>query len=121
MVAPMDVQPDHLNSLQPDILVARPADFGPKNLPAAPLLAVQVLSPSTRLYDLNTKRPAYEKLGVPSYGILDPTGPGALTAFELDGEGRCGQVAHVEGDAEFVATRPFPVTMVPARLLDGLP
>jgi hypothetical protein len=27
---------------------------------------------------------------------------------------------HVEGDAEFVATRPFPVAVVPARLLDGL-
>ena len=30
------------------------------------------------------------------------------------------QVAQVEGDEAFVATRPFPVTVVPARLLDGL-
>ena len=55
-----------------------------------------------------------------SYWILDPTEPGALTAFELDDEGRYREVAHVEGDEEFVATRPFPVTVVPARLLDGL-
>ena len=41
MVAPMDVQPDRDNSLQPDVLVARPGDFGPKNLPVAPLLAVE--------------------------------------------------------------------------------
>ena len=53
-------------------------------------------------------------------GFVDPSGSGALTAFELDGAGRYRQVAHVEGDAEFVATRPFPVTVVPARLLDGL-
>jgi Uma2 family endonuclease len=86
----------------------------------APLLVVEVLSPSTRLYDLNTKRFAYEKMGVPSYWILDPTEPGALVAFELDDAGRYREVAHVEGDEEFAATRPFPVTVVPARLLDGL-
>ena len=120
MFAPMDVQPDRLNSLQPDVLVARPSDFGPKNLRAAPLLAAEVLSPSTRLYDLNTKQSAYEKMGVESYWIVDPTAPGVLTVFELDDEGRYQQLAHVEGDDEFVATRPFPVTIVPARLLDKL-
>ena len=120
LVAPLDVQPDQTTSLQPDILVARPPDFGPKNLPVAPLLAAEVLSPSTRLYDLNTKRFAYEKMGVPSYWIVDPTGPGALTVFEFDDEGRYRQDTHVEGDEEFAATRPFPVTVVPARLLDGL-
>ena len=121
MAAPMDVQPDRLNSLQPDVLVARPTDFGPKNLRAAPLLAVEVLSPSTRLYDLNTKRSAYEKMGVPSYWIIDPTGSGALTASELDDRGQYRQVAHVEGDESFVAARPFPVTVVSGRLLDKLP
>ena len=120
LFAPLDVQPDRSNSLQPDVLVARPSDFGPKNLPVVPLLAVEVLSPSTRLYDLNTKRSAYEKMGVPSYWIVDPTEPGALTAFELDAEGFYQQVAHVAGDEELVATRPFPVTVVPDRLLDGL-
>jgi Uma2 family endonuclease len=120
MVAPMDVQPDRDNSLQPDVLVARPHDFGPKNLAVAPLLAVEVLSPSTRLYDLNIKRSAYEKMGVQSCWIVDPTGSGALTVFELDDEGRYRQVAHVEGDDRFAATRPFPVTIVPARLLDKL-
>ena len=121
VVAPMDVQPDRSNSLQPDILLTRPSDFGPKNLTVAPLLAVEVLSPSTRLYDLNTKRFAYEKMGVASYWVVDPTGSGALTVFELDDRGRYRQVAHVEGDEEFHATRPFPVTIVPARLLDKLP
>jgi Uma2 family endonuclease len=121
MMAPMDVQPDRANSLQPDVLVTRPSDFGPKNLPVAPLLAAEVLSPSTRLYDLNTKRSAYEKMGVASYWVVDPTGPGALTVLELDADGRYQQVAHVEGDAEFAAIRPFPVTVVPARLLATLP
>ena len=121
MFAPMDVQPDRLNSLQPDVLVARPGDFGPKNLPVAPLLAVEVLSPSTRLYDLNTKRSAYERMGVASYWIVDPAAPGSLTVLELDDDGRYRQVAQVEGDEEFAATRPFPITIVPARLLEKLP
>jgi Uma2 family endonuclease len=121
MFAPMDVQPDRSNSLQPDVLVTRPTDFGPKNLPVAPLLAVEVLSPSTRLYDLNTKRFAYEKMGVASYWVVDPTDPGSLTAFELDGEGCYRQVAYVEGDEAFATERPFPVAVVPAGLLDKLP
>jgi Uma2 family endonuclease len=120
LFAPLDVQPDRSTSLQPDVLVAPRPDFGPKNLPVAPLLAAEVLSPSTRLYDLNTKRSAYERMGGTSYWIVDLTPPGALTVLELAAEGRYQQVAHVEGDEEFVATRPFPVTLVPARLLDGL-
>ena len=120
MTAPMDVQPDRLTSLQPDVLVACPGDFSPKNLPRAPLLAVEVLSPSTRLYDLNTKKSAYEKMGVPSYWVVDPNGPVALSVFELDADGKYQQVAHVEGDEEFVATRPFPVTIVPAWLVDPI-
>ena len=59
-------------------------------------------------------------MGVPSYWIVDPTAPGALTVFELDDEGRYQQIGHVKSDEEFVAARPFPVTIVPARLLDGL-
>jgi len=72
------------------------------------------------LVDLNLKKAHYERIGVPSYWILDPTRPGSLTVLELDDQGHYGQVAHVEGDAEFVAARPFEVTVVPARLLDGL-
>jgi Uma2 family endonuclease len=121
LFAPVDVQPDRSTSLQPDVLVAPLAEFGPKNLPVAPLLTAEVLSRSTRLYDLNTKRSAYERMGVPSYWIVDPNPPCALTVFELDAEGHYQQVAHVVGDEEFVATRPFPVTIVPARLLDKLP
>jgi Uma2 family endonuclease len=108
------------SEVQPDIIVARYTDLTPKNLPVAPLLAVEVLSRSTRLKDLNLKKAHYERIGVASYWILDPAEPGALTVFELDADGRYQEVAYVEGDEEFVAARPIPVTIVPARLLDGL-
>ena len=122
LTAPFAARTGTDSEVQPDVLVARFADLNrnSKNLPVAPLLAVEVLSPSTRLKDLNLKKAHYERMGVASYWILDPEEPGSLTVFELDDEGRYQQVAHVEGDEEFVATSPFPVTIVPARLLDGL-
>jgi Uma2 family endonuclease len=120
LAAPFAVQTAFDSEVQPDVIVTRYIDLTEKNLPVAPLLAVEVLSRSTRLVDLNLKKAHYERIGVASYWVLDPTEPGALTAFELDDQGRYQQVAHIEGDEEFVATRPFPVTVVPARLLDGL-
>jgi Uma2 family endonuclease len=117
--APFAVRTAFDSEVQPDVLVARYGDMTMKNLPVAPVLAVEVLSHSTRLKDRNLKKAHYERIGVQAYWILDPTEPGALTAFELDA-GAYRQIAHVEGDAEFTANRPFSVTVVPARLLDGL-
>ena len=118
--APFAVRTAFDSEVQPDVFVARYVDMTDKNLPVAPLLAVEVLSPSTRLKDRNLKKAFYERIGVASYWILDPAEPGALTAFELDDAGQYVQIAHVVGDEEFRAVRPFPVTVVPARLLDGL-
>lgn len=120
LVAPFAVQTALDSEVQPDVIAARYVDFRSKNLPVAPLLAAEVLSRSTRLVDRNLKKAHYERIGVTSYWILDPDEPGALTAFELDDNGRYRQIAHVEGDEEFTAMRPFPVTVVPARLLDEL-
>lgn len=120
LAAPFAVQTALDSEVQPDVIVARYVDFRSKNLPVAPLLAVEVLSRSTRLKDLNLKKAHYERIGVASYWVLDPAEPGTLTAFELDHEGRYRQIAHVEADEEFAATRPFLVTVVPACLLDGL-
>jgi Uma2 family endonuclease len=118
LVAPFAVQTAFDSEVQPDILVTRFVDLTPKNLPVAPLLVVETLSPSTALHDRNTKKAYYERMGVPSYWLLDPTDPGALTVFELQ-DGAYVQLAHVVGDAAHTAQRPFAVTVTPARLLDG--
>ena len=120
LAAPFAVQPDEHNEVQPDILVTRFDDLTPRNLPVAPLLAVEFLSPSTRLHDRNTKKAAYERMGAASYWLVNPELPGRLTVFELDVDGRYREVADVVGDEPFTAEWPFPVTIVPARLLDGL-
>jgi Uma2 family endonuclease len=118
--APFGVRTSVRNELQPDILVARYVDLTPKNLPVAPVLAVEVLCASTALNDLNNKKAAYERMGTTSYWVLDPELPGRLTVFELDQRGRYTEVASVCGDEKFTTDQPFPITIVPARLLDGL-
>ncbi len=93
--------------LQPDVLVARYADITHRNLPVAPVLAVEVRSPSTALVDLNLKKAAYERFGVASYWIVDPDQP-SLIAFELVG-GAFAEVACLGPDDAFDVTRPFPM------------
>ncbi len=100
------------------ILVARFTDLTSKNLPVPPLMVAEVLSRSTQLHDRNTKKAHYERMGVPMYWLLDPTEPGSSTVFKHTGRGY-EQTAHVVGEEAHEAQRPFPVRIVPARLLDG--
>ncbi|CAM00769.1 Uma2 family endonuclease [Saccharopolyspora erythraea NRRL 2338] len=116
LCAPFAVRPEVTVELQPDILVARDEDLTDANLPVAPFLVVEVLSPSTRLYDLNSKKAAYERLGVPSYWVIDPFVP-RLTVFNLGGSGEYELVTKVTGPQAFEAEHPFPVRVVPAELL----
>lgn len=116
LFAPADVVLAEDSVLQPDLFVARRSDLGGRDLRVPPLLAVEVLSPSTRAIDLHLKRARYETAGSPGYWVVDPDLP-AITAWELQA-GRYREVAHVEGGQEFTAREPFPVTVVPAKLLD---
>jgi Uma2 family endonuclease len=118
VLAPYAVQTAYDSDVQPDVLVARYTDLRSKHLPVAPLLVLETLSRSTALLDRNTKKAHYARMGVHSYWLLDPTEPGALTVYALR-DGEYEEIAHVVGDEEFVAVEPFPVTVVPARLLDG--
>ncbi len=115
LVAPLDVRLDAVTNLQPDLLVARTEDFTEQDLPVAPLLAVEVLSPSTRLYDLNTKRVRYEAAGCASYWVVDPDQP-SLVAWELV-DGRYVEVARVTGSESWAASAPYPVMITPADLV----
>lgn len=114
--APFAVRPSVTTELQPDVLVARDEDLTETHLPAAPVLAVEVLSPSTQLQDRNTKKAAYERLGVPCFWVINPEVP-SLVVFELADTGRYEQVAEVKDAEAFEAERPFPVRVVPRDLL----
>jgi Uma2 family endonuclease len=123
--APFAIHPDaaggrpeseQSTELQPDLLVAEPAAFTTKDLPGPPLLAVEVLSPSTQLFDRNLKKAAHERMGAAHFWLVDPRVP-ELYAYELDAGGRYRLVAHVTGDDPFSAERPFRVTVRPSELL----
>ena len=115
LVAPFDVRLNQRTNLQPDLLVCREADLSEANLPVAPLLAVEVLSPSTRHIDLGLKRSAYESLGVPSYWVVDPDEP-SITVWEMH-EGAHVEVGRAVGDEALDLARPFAVRVVPGELV----
>ena len=119
LVAPFAVHSGDKIELRPDVLAGLDEDFTDKALPAAPVLAVEVLSPSTAIHDLNTKKAVYERFGTGSYWVIDPKEP-ALTVFELDEEGHYQQVAKAAGDEVAELERPFPVRIVPRDLLGRL-
>jgi Uma2 family endonuclease len=101
----------------PDVVVVR-ADWLDSDYGATPpLLAVEVASPRTRLYDRNRKKDVYEGFGIPAYWIVepDPQNP-RLVAFELR-DGKYETVAEVTGDEQFHATLPFSVTIRPSALV----
>ncbi|MBK5306274.1 MAG: Uma2 family endonuclease [Frankiaceae bacterium] len=105
--APLDFQPTRIRSLQPDLLVVRRSDVGELNITAPLLLAVEVLSPSTRAKDLILKKGLYEDSGVPSYWVIDPDEQ-TLVAWELDG-GSYREVARLGRGDVFRTDRPFPL------------
>ena len=73
--APYDVVLSTENVTQPDILVVcteRLSIIAEANLPGAPDLVIEVLSPGTRQKDLAIKRKIYARFGVQEYWIVDP-------------------------------------------------
>ncbi len=115
LMAPVDFQPTSRRSLQPDLLVVRRSDVGETNIVRPLLLAVEVLSPSTRSKDLLLKRGLYEDSGVTSYWTVDPDEP-SVTALELRA-GAYVEVGRAEGDDLLELALPFPVRLSPRALL----
>lgn len=105
----------------PDLVVVRTDEIGieDKTITKPPVLAIEVASPSTAMYDRNRKAEVYAGFGISSYWVVVPSiDEPRLTAFELR-RGRYRQVADVSGDEMFEAERPFPVRIVPAGLVVG--
>jgi len=111
---PFNVTLGPATSLQPDLVVARHDDFTEHDLPVAPLLVVEALTPHTRRLDLTLKPSCYAAAGTASYWVIDPDEL-TLTAWELM-DGAYVEVAHVTGNDEWTASLPFPVTLTPATL-----
>ena len=75
LAAPSDVYLSHDTIVQSDLVfvsTARLSIVGAENIQGPPDLAIQILSPSTRIGDEVTKRDVYERFGVQEYWIADP-------------------------------------------------
>jgi len=95
LAAPLDVVLGPATVLQPDLLIAARSALTDRDLPVAPLLAIEVLSPSTRHFDLGIKRALYESAGCAAYWVLDPDEP-SITVWELR-DGQYAEVARAVG------------------------
>jgi Uma2 family endonuclease len=112
------VQLDAQTEFDPDLVVVPLGEVGDAKFTAPPLLVVEIRSPSTALFDLDRKKAAYERFGVPAYWIVDPD-PAApeVTVFEL----RDGGYFHAATSTQpLTVAHPFAVTIVPASLTKGL-
>jgi Uma2 family endonuclease len=115
-VSPLDVVLADNTVVEPDVLVVSRDLVTDRNVQGAPVLAVEVLSPSTRAIDLTVKRDRFERSGIASYWVVDPLVP-SIRCFALRA-GRYEEVASASGDETLRLDAPFPVEITPSALAD---
>jgi Uma2 family endonuclease len=101
--------------LRPDLQVAWEVDIEGAVVLDAPELVIEVVDPRTTINDLNNKKAAYARMGVPHYWVLDPARPSMLT-HELHGN-RYRQATRICAEEPFETAEPFPVRIVLTELL----
>lgn len=115
LMAPFDVVLSSDTVMQPDVLVAPRAAFTDRDLPEAPLLAIEVLSPSTRGLDLLLKKDRLQRAGCQHYWVVDPLAP-SITGWMLE-DGAYRQVVSAEGDETIEISEPFELRVTPSQLV----
>jgi len=113
--SPVNVDREPATNLQPDLAVMKLEDIDSSPTRARPLLVVEILSPSTRRFDLTLKRQLYAEFGIPSYWLVDIDEP-SLLVLGLDGRAYH-DVARLSGKERGEITRPFDVAISPADLV----
>ncbi|GGK60652.1 hypothetical protein GCM10011509_06220 [Ornithinimicrobium pekingense] len=101
--------------LQPDLLIAHRGRLTATGHDGAPVLVVEILSPTTWQRDLGGKMAAYARAGVQHYWVVAPTTP-SVTVYELGEEGTYVERHHAEGDQQVDVAAPVQVMLNPKRL-----
>jgi Uma2 family endonuclease len=115
LYAPLDVVLDDATVLQPDIVVAPRTAFTARDLSGPPMLAVEILSPSTRRIDLVLKHDRYRSGGCSAYWVVDPDEP-SVRAWRLEGIAYV-EMGHAIGNDLLELDHPFPVRIRPSDLV----
>jgi Uma2 family endonuclease len=120
VVETVDIEMDN-NVFEPDVVVLPApvayATGGPLK-PGQVLLAVEVVSPSSRRMDRMVKPSVLAEAGVPAYWRVELEGPGmpAVVVHEL-ADGIYREVVAVQAGETVVVDVPFPVELRPADLI----
>ncbi|MEQ4719578.1 Uma2 family endonuclease [Nonomuraea sp. B19D2] len=88
-----------------------PLMFSPEEI----ILAVEVVSPSTKMRDRGLKAAAYAAAGIPGYWRVESEEGPTLYAYELNGDSYDPPTAYKAGEVANL-TVPFPVSFDPADL-----
>ncbi len=116
--APVDwvLREDPLTVRQPDVVVVERSRIGgTRRLTAAPILAVEVLSPDSLERDVVTKRRQYAEAGLDHYWVVSPGLP-QLVVYRRSPAGTLDETARATGDDTLTVTDPFPLTFRPLDL-----
>ncbi|MBM9463556.1 Uma2 family endonuclease [Aeromicrobium sp. YIM 150415] len=114
--APFDVALAADTVMQPDLLVVSRRDLTDRGVTVPPLLAVEVLSPSTRNFDLLLKKERLQRAGCAHYWVVDPDVPSVTAWTLIDGE--YAEVARAAGAERFEVVEPLALSLVPSELID---
>ncbi len=119
VVAPFSVVLGPDTVVQPDLLVAPRSAISDTGLDGPPLLAIEVLSPSTTHIDLGLKKARYEVARCPSYWVVDPGSAEhepSITAWRLE-DGAYVETATARGRERFTVSQPYAMQISPADLV----
>lgn len=114
LAAPLDLLAGERSVLQPDLMVVPRELRSGAFVPTPPVLAVEILSPSSRRTDLVRKPEVLARFGVEHYWVVDPVNP-AVRIFRL-ADGTYESTLVVSGEDLFETEVPFPVSFRPADL-----
>ncbi|NJL05562.1 MAG: Uma2 family endonuclease [Chloroflexaceae bacterium] len=121
--APIGVLMDGCDPVQPDFVVIRRERahiIREGRIRGVPDLIIEVLSPSNRAYDEQTKRAAYAQAGVPEYALIDPAAR-ALRLYRLTEAGAYAEVAYATA-TDSISFACLPDILLPiAALFAGAP
>lgn len=119
LAAPVDVVLDDQSVVQPDSVVVTSDSVGRAHLDGAPLLAIEILSPSSRMIDLHVKKDRMRRAGCPHYWVVDPDVP-SVAAWDLDADGEEPTyllAGRAVGAQALRLNAPFDIEIIPSQLV----
>lgn len=116
--APVDLDLVGEQRVEPDLVVAPRGSVGDQRLSLPVLLVVELVSPSTAVWDTVAKRAAYAESGIEHYWLVDTrTGQERFTALSLPAGGREYEVIAESGE-EIDVQDPVAVSVPLCRLFE---